>query len=128
VLSVNRRLLHNLMENAIKFTCPGGRVGCRVSPESGSAVLTVTDTGIGIPEADLPVLFTPFHRAANAIDQAVQGTGLGLAIVADIVAEHGGTVNVGSQVGEGSTFTVTPPAAAARADAADEVAIAEPVP
>ena len=96
--------------------------------ETGVRGLKLTGEKLFLEPYNTPVPFTPFHRAANAIEQAVQSTGLGLAIVADIVADHGGTVNVGSQVGEGSTFTVTLAAAAAGADAADEVAIAEPVP
>ncbi|HEU4348371.1 MAG TPA: HAMP domain-containing sensor histidine kinase, partial [Actinoplanes sp.] len=111
-----QRMMRNLVENAIKFTRPGGRVAFRLTARDGEAVLTVTDTGIGIPAGDQPGLFTPFHRGTNAMDQAVQGSGLGLAIVANIVAEHGGTVNVRSRVGEGSTFTVTLPAAAPTAD------------
>ncbi|MGA5298472.1 ATP-binding protein [Nucisporomicrobium flavum] len=99
-------LLRNLLGNAVKFTGTGGHVGYRVHADRDTAVVEVSDTGIGIPEADLPGLFTPFHRAANAMDQAVQGSGLGLAIVRTIVTEHGGTVEVDSKVGEGTTFTV----------------------
>ena len=104
------RVLRNLLDNAMKFTGPGGAVGYRLRAAGRAAVLTVTDTGIGIPEADLAGLFIPFHRAANAMDQAVQGTGLGLAIVRAIVAEHGGSVTAESRLGRGSTFTVTLPA------------------
>jgi two-component system phosphate regulon sensor histidine kinase PhoR len=113
-----QRALRNLVENAIKFTGAGGRVGCRLAAGDGSAVVIVTDTGIGIPDGDLPGLFTPFHRAANAMDRAVQGSGLGLAIVHNIVAEHGGTVTVRSRLDEGSTFTVTLPAVGAPAEVA----------
>ncbi|GAA3341124.1 hypothetical protein GCM10020358_31290 [Amorphoplanes nipponensis] len=105
------RALRNLLGNAVKFTEAGGAITYRLRGTGGTAVLTVTDTGIGIPEADLAGLFTPFHRAANAMDQAVQGTGLGLAIVRAILAEHGGTVTVESRLGAGSTFTVTLPVA-----------------
>jgi signal transduction histidine kinase len=104
------RVLRNLLDNAMKFTGPGGVIGYRLRAVGTAAVLTVTDTGIGIPEADLAGLFTPFHRAVNAMDRAVQGSGLGLAIVRNIVAEHGGTVLAESQLGQGSTFTVTLPA------------------
>jgi signal transduction histidine kinase len=109
------RVLRNLLDNAVKFTRPGGTVSYRLRAVGGAAVLTVTDTGIGIPEADLAGLFTPFHRAANAMDQAVQGSGLGLAIVRNIVAEHGGSVIAESRLGRGSTFTVTLPAVGAAA-------------
>ena len=104
------RVLRNLLDNAMKFTGPGGAIGYRLRAVGTAAVLTVTDTGIGIPEADLAGLFTPFHRAVNAMDRAVQGSGLGLAIVRNIVAEHGGTVTAESRLGRGSTFTVTLPA------------------
>ncbi|MGX6606428.1 ATP-binding protein [Micromonosporaceae bacterium Da 78-11] len=104
-----RSALRNLLENAVKFTPAGGRVDCRVTVDDERAVVTVSDSGIGIPAHDLPGLFTPFHRASNAMDQAVQGTGLGLAIVRNIAAEHGGSVTVHSEPGLGSTFTLTLP-------------------
>jgi signal transduction histidine kinase len=105
-----KRALRYLLENAIKFTPAGGRLECRLTTVESNVVVTVTDTGIGIPADDVPGLFTPFHRGANAMDQAVQGTGLGLAIVRTIVTEHGGTVAARSELGLGSTFTVTLPA------------------
>ncbi|MEV4640059.1 ATP-binding protein [Actinoplanes sp. NPDC049548] len=103
------RVLRNLLDNAVKFTGTGGHVSYRVHADGDVAVMAVTDTGIGIPDADLPGLFTPFHRAANAMDRAVQGSGLGLAIVRTIVTEHGGTVSVESKLDRGSTFTVRLP-------------------
>ncbi|PRY32940.1 ATP-binding protein [Pseudosporangium ferrugineum] len=103
------RVLRNLLDNAVKFTGTGGHVTCRVHADDDAAVVAVSDTGIGIPEADLPGLFTPFHRGANAMDRAVQGTGLGLAIVRTIVTEHGGTVGVESKLDRGTTFTVRLP-------------------
>jgi signal transduction histidine kinase/CHASE3 domain sensor protein len=107
-----KRAIRYLMENAIKFTPAGGRLECRLNADDRHVVVTITDTGIGIPEADQPGLFKPFHRAANAMDQAVQGPGLGLAIVRDIVTGHGGTVAARSELGQGSTFTMTLPALA----------------
>ncbi|MBB2943646.1 signal transduction histidine kinase/CHASE3 domain sensor protein [Actinoplanes lutulentus] len=104
-----QRALRKLMENAIKFTPSGGSVRCSLSADERSVSVAVTDTGIGIPAEDVPGLFTPFHRAGNAVDQAVQGPGLGLAIVRDIVSDHGGTITVQSVVGRGSTFTLTLP-------------------
>ncbi|XVV09410.1 ATP-binding protein [Actinoplanes sp. CA-131856] len=103
------RALRNLLENSIKFTDPGGRLECRVGTANDQVVIEITDTGIGIPPDDLPGLFTPFHRASNAMHQAVQGSGLGLAIVRNIVSEHGGTVTARSDLGQGSTFTITLP-------------------
>lgn len=105
------RALRNLMENAIKFTPAGGRVGWTIAALDDNVVVTVTDTGIGIPADDVPGLFTPFHRAANAMHLAVQGNGLGLAIVRTIVTEHGGSVAARSELDRGSSFTVTLPAA-----------------
>ncbi|HEU4346862.1 MAG TPA: ATP-binding protein [Actinoplanes sp.] len=119
------RALRNLVDNAIKFTGAGGRIGCRIGPEGDRVQVVVSDTGIGIPPDDLPGLFTPFHRAANAMDQAVQGPGLGLAIVHAIVTEHGGTVAVRSEPGAGSTFTVSLPALAT-APAEPEALAGEP--
>ncbi|NMO51555.1 HAMP domain-containing protein [Actinoplanes sp. TBRC 11911] len=107
-----KRAIRYLMENAIKFTPSGGRLECRLTATDRHVTVAITDTGIGIPEADVPGLFTPFHRAANAMDQAVQGPGLGLAIVRDIVTGHGGTVAARSELGRGSTFTMTLPALA----------------
>jgi signal transduction histidine kinase/CHASE3 domain sensor protein len=107
------RVLRNLLDNAIKFSTAGGRIEHRLEVRSGSAVLVLRDTGIGIPADDLPGLGTPFHRASNAMDQAVQGSGLGLAIVHNIVGEHGGTIAAQSRPGQGSTFTVTLPSAPA---------------
>ena len=107
------RALRNLIDNGIKFSAAGSRVRCRVTEDDGQARILVTDTGIGIPADDLAGLFTPFHRGANAMEKAVQGPGLGLAIVRNIVTEHGGTVEVTSELGAGSTFTVSLPAMAA---------------
>ncbi|MBL7258480.1 ATP-binding protein [Paractinoplanes lichenicola] len=107
------RAVRNLLDNAVKFTAPGGHLECRLTCAGDRAVVTVTDTGIGIPADDVPGLFTPFHRAANAMDQAVQGNGLGLAIVRNIVNDHGGTVTAHSELGRGSTFTMALPRIAA---------------
>jgi two-component system phosphate regulon sensor histidine kinase PhoR len=103
------RAVRSLLDNAVKFTAPGGRLECRLDRIEDRAVITVSDSGIGIPADDVPGLFTPFHRAANAMDQAVQGNGLGLAIVRTIVSDHGGTVSARSELGRGSTFTMTLP-------------------
>jgi two-component system phosphate regulon sensor histidine kinase PhoR len=122
-----QRAIRNLIENAIKFTHPGGRVGCWLATDGDDAILTVTDTGIGIPADDVPGLFAPFHRAANAMHQAVQGSGLGLAVVRNIVTEHGGSVAAHSRVNEGSTFTITLPGVTPPAGWADEPRASEAV-
>ena len=107
----------NLLSNAVKFTPAGGSVrvsaGTAPSELSGPMVrVSVTDTGIGIPADDLPKLFQRFFRASNATSAAIPGTGLGLAIVQDIVHQHGGELQVSSEVGRGTTFTVQLPARA----------------
>jgi signal transduction histidine kinase len=108
------RVFTNLMENAVKFTPAAGAVTIDVAADSASsghpsAVVTVTDTGMGIPQDELPQLFDRFYRASNARGSVVPGTGLGLAIVRGIVQSHGGEVSVASAIGEGTTFTVTLP-------------------
>lgn len=100
-----RRAAGNLVDNAIKFTPPGGEVRVRVSTDGDWAVLTVADTGIGIPAEDLPQLFGRFHRARNA--GGYPGSGLGLAIVAAIAEAHGGTVTAAAA--DGATFTLRLP-------------------
>jgi signal transduction histidine kinase len=102
-----RYIATNLISNAVKYTPPGGSIIVRVEANGGRAVLTVSDTGIGIPAQDLPRLFTEFFRASNAKKQHVTGTGLGLAIIKKLVEAHGGTIEVRSEFGRGSTFTVT---------------------
>lgn len=111
------RVVVNLVGNALKFTPDGGRVSCTLtSPpatrETGEVVrLTVSDNGLGIPEAEQPGLFTRFFRSSTAENHEIQGTGLGLNIVAAIVRQHRGTIHVHSQHLKGSTFTVDLPAA-----------------
>ncbi len=100
------RVLVNLLTNAVKFTPEGGRIAVRAAAEDDSAALTVTDTGIGIPQKDQKELFTRFFRASNALDQAIPGTGLGLAIVRTIVVNHGGDIGLHSQENHGTTFTL----------------------
>ena len=98
-------LLSNLINNAIKYTSPGGQVAVSFYERDGSVVGSVQDTGIGIPTEELPKIFDEFYRAKNAREAAVHGTGLGLSIVRRIVDRYGGEIHVTSRVGEGSTFT-----------------------
>jgi len=106
----------NLLANAIKFNFPGGevRVGVRTD-ESGTVAITITDTGVGIPYQDLPRIFERFYRVDKARSRQVGGTGLGLSIVKHVVERMKGTVNVESQLGRGSTFTIRIPAVRAAA-------------
>jgi signal transduction histidine kinase len=96
------------MSNAVKYSNPGGRVRVRVRHESGQALLTVEDEGIGIPAADQENLFVRFFRAGNTGD--IHGTGLGLALVRQVVEGHGGSVDLVSSLGEGTTVTLRLPA------------------
>jgi PAS domain S-box-containing protein len=103
------RMVSNLLSNAVKFTQPGGRVTLEVTEDEGWARICVRDEGIGIPEEDCGRLFERFFRASNAQAQAVPGTGLGLSIVRAIVERHGGSIDVESQLGVGTTFHVALP-------------------
>lgn len=102
-----RHILNNLMSNAIKYSPEGGTITLKLTCDEKFAILAVSDEGIGIPSRDLPYLFDQFHRAKNV--EHIRGTGLGLAIVKTCVETHNGTIQVESQEGVGSTFTVTLP-------------------
>jgi two-component system, OmpR family, phosphate regulon sensor histidine kinase PhoR len=103
------RVLVNLLSNAVKYTPTGGSVALTLESAGDSAVLTVADTGIGIPEKDQDSLFTRFFRASNAVEAAIPGSGLGLSIVHTIVANHHGELSVESAVDQGTTVTVRIP-------------------
>lgn len=103
------RVVINLLSNAVKFTPAGGHITVSAAAEDESALITVTDTGIGIPQRDQRELFTRFYRASNAIAQAIPGTGLGLAIIRTIVVNHGGTIDLKSQENAGTTVMVRLP-------------------
>ncbi len=102
-------ILDNLVDNAVKYTPAGGRVTLRWFVEGEQAVLEVQDTGIGIPEKDLPRVFERFYRVDRARSRELGGTGLGLSIVKHLAQALGGSVTAGSVVGTGSTFTVRLP-------------------
>jgi signal transduction histidine kinase len=104
-------MVRNLVDNAIRYTRPGGRVDVRLTPEVGDIVLTVTDTGIGIPGRELSRVFERFYRVDRARSRETGGTGLGLSIVRHVAENHGGSVGVRSELGVGSTFEVRLPAA-----------------
>ena len=99
-----RHILGNLLSNAVKYTPQGGTVWLRLRAEPEATVLEVQDQGIGIPQAELGHLFESFHRASNVGD--IRGTGLGLAIVNNAVEPHRGTIEVRSEEGQGTCFTV----------------------
>jgi signal transduction histidine kinase len=102
------RVLANLLSNAIKYSPSGGEVVVDVRSDVDWAVVSVTDHGLGIPEADLPHVFERFRRASN-VGGLIAGSGLGLAGARDIVEQHGGTISAASEEGRGSTFVVRLP-------------------
>jgi two-component system phosphate regulon sensor histidine kinase PhoR len=103
------RVLTNLLSNAVKFTPAGGEVVVSAREDGEDLVLSISDTGMGIPHDDQPDLFTRFFRASNAVSASIPGTGLGLTIVRNIVANHDGDVTLQSEPGEGTTVTVRLP-------------------
>src|SRR5262249_52276010 len=100
------KVVLNLLSNALKFTFEG-EIAVRLRLAGERAELTVRDTGVGIPEAELPHVFERFHRVRGTRARTHEGTGIGLALVEELVRLHGGRVGVESRIGEGSTFTVT---------------------
>ena len=105
-----QQVLSNLIGNSVKYTDAGGSIAVRVSPESSDTVrIDVSDTGIGISQADLSKIFEEFYRAEAVAKRIVGGDGIGLALAKLIVDKHGGTINVESQEGQGTTFTILLP-------------------
>ena len=104
-------LLSNLLDNALRHTSAKGSVCVRLEASESRATLQVTDTGEGIPASELPRVFERFYRVDKARARQTGGTGLGLAIVRHVAEAHGGTVRVDSELGRGSTFTVSVPVA-----------------
>jgi signal transduction histidine kinase len=119
-----QQLLLNLVDNAIKYTPPGGTIILSLRAEGDDALLEVKDTGIGIPPEDLPHIFDRFYRVDKARSRRIGGAGLGLSIVKGIATSHGGDVEVASAPGEGTTFRVRLPRAPAQAPAPATVALA----
>ncbi len=106
-----RRLLCNLIENAIRYTPAGGRVEVRAGRQDGLCRITVSDTGIGVGPADIERIFDRFWRAENSRSRGTGGTGLGLSICRRIAELHGGTIAAESETRKGTVLTVTLPAA-----------------
>jgi signal transduction histidine kinase len=103
------RVIDNLVSNALKYTPSGGRVKVRATSDDNNATIEVSDTGLGIPEQDLPHIFDAFYRVRQGEYESIEGSGLGLSIVKTIVEQHGGKVKVESKPGQGSTFWVILP-------------------
>ncbi len=102
------KIVLNLVSNAFKYTL-AGEIRVALRAENRAAVLTVEDTGIGIPDAEVPNLFKRFHRVEGARGRTQEGTGIGLALVSELAKLHGGSVGVRSVLGKGSVFTVQVP-------------------
>ena len=104
-----KRMILNLLDNAVKYTPAGGEISLGLARQNGNAEIVVHDTGMGIPEADQLRVFDRFFRVDKARARAMGGAGLGLSIAQWIVAAHGGEISVTSMPGQGSTFTVVLP-------------------
>ena len=104
-----QQLFENLLRNSVKFTSGPGRITVDISIDGAFTVVSVTDTGMGIPEEELPHLFSPFYRGTRAIAKRKEGSGLGLVIAKAIASAHKGTIAAQSKPGEGAIFTVRLP-------------------
>ena len=106
------QVMTNILSNSIKFTPLGGRIVIAAHHETtpvSQIVVSVSDTGVGIPEGELNLIFEKFHRSGDVLTNNAEGTGLGLAITRQIVEYHGGTIWAESTLGQGSTFIFTLP-------------------
>jgi signal transduction histidine kinase len=105
------QVLQNLLQNAMKYSPAGSTVYVDVEQHDTTVCVTVRDEGIGIPQTDLPHLFQRFYRASNVDEHQIIGLGVGLYVVKELLTLHGGTVEVASEEGRGSTFTICLPLA-----------------
>ncbi|MCC7451483.1 MAG: PAS domain S-box protein [Anaerolineae bacterium] len=105
------RILQNLLDNAVRYTPSGGQIAVKTERHDAAVVVSIIDTGIGIAEADIPLIFERFYRADKARNMHTGGAGLGLTIVRRLVEAHGGQVEIHSEMRRGSTFRVVLPAA-----------------
>ncbi len=101
----------NIISNAIKYTPAEGTIKIFLKSENGKIIVTISDTGIGVPEKDKPRIFEKFFRSRNAFHMETEGTGLGLYIAKNIIQAHGGKISFSSEEGKGTTFTVSLPIA-----------------
>ena len=115
------QILHNLIDNAVKFNRPGGSVTVSAEEKDGYVSVSIEDTGAGIAARDLPRVFERLYRGDKSRSRKTEGAGLGLAIVKHLVHAHGGELSVVSELGQGSRFTFTLPVAAQAAELAGEI-------
>ena len=113
--SALRRVVQNLVGNAIKYGARGGWVGIKARSVGREVQITVADRGIGIAAAQQENIFKPFYRSPDVVSAQIQGAGLGLSLVQRIVEAHGGRISVESTIGQGSAFTVHLPSASGEA-------------
>ena len=102
------KIVFNLLSNAFKYTLTGS-ITVKLFSEGDHVVFEISDTGVGIPEKELPHMFERFHRVQQVTGRTYEGTGIGLSLIKELIALHGGNIRVKSRVGEGSTFTVSIP-------------------
>jgi two-component system, OmpR family, sensor histidine kinase VicK len=114
------QVLHNLLNNAIKYSPDGGVITVEVTQDQQAASILVTDEGVGIPADKIGKIFDHLYRVNDATSQRVKGFGIGLYVVREIVRLHGGHVEVTSQEGHGSTFRVVLPLPATAEGLTDE--------
>ena len=105
------QVITNIVSNAVKYTPDGGHIDMSVGTDGPNVFVRVTDNGIGIPEKDLPRLFDRFYRVDKARSRESGGTGLGLSIAQEILNQHKGKIEISSVYGEGTSVTITMPAA-----------------
>jgi CheY-like chemotaxis protein len=124
-----RQILYNLLSNAIKFTPPGGTIRVTTAVDGDIVRLAVADSGVGISPQDLPHVFEEFRQVGDLASRQ-EGTGLGLALTRRLVEAHGGTIEVESVVGEGTTFTIRIPRVHAQVEGqtAPDVVVSRPLP
>ncbi len=108
-----RTAIWNILDNAMKFTRENGQIHLQLQHNEAGVVLTIADSGIGIASEELPKLFTKFHRATSVMEYNYEGTGLGLYLTKLILSQYQGTITVASELGVGTTVTITLPAAVA---------------
>jgi signal transduction histidine kinase len=99
----------NILANAVKYTPCNGKIDIRVNDKGNTILIQIKDTGIGIPNDELPKIFEEFFRASNAKEIEKDGTGLGLSIAKQVIERHNGKIWVESEKGKGSTFSIELP-------------------